>query len=366
MKSLPSQTLKNTTKSLLLLSCLFTNLSLASDDEEPLTEEETLFQKDIKECVEILENTGVVETNDKLVWRYCESKIMAKRSGKLGRYAKRVLAERATELNPFVITPHEPSYIMPITYTNNFNHEPYRDFDDEVIDEVHNPTPFSDNLEAHEAKYQISFKVPLRSTSLFVQGDALYFAMTIQAWWQLYSDEISKPFRETNYKPEIFYVSPLPWQTENGSFGYFISFEHQSNGQSQGLSRSWNRIHLGLIYDTDNYSIGIKPWYRIPEDEKEYDLAPNGDDNPDIEDYLGHYEIMGAYAFSEQHKLSGTFRQNWSTGNGSIELNYTFPLPFSARLVGFAQFFSGYGESLIDYNHRQEKIGIGIALTDVF
>ena len=75
---------------------------------------------------------------------------------------------------------------------------------------------------------------------------------------------------------------------------------------------------------------------------------------------------MGAYAFSEQHKLSGTFRQNWSTGNGSIELNYTFPLPFSARLVGFAQFFSGYGESLIDYNHRQEKIGIGIALTDVF
>ena len=121
---------------------------------------------------------------------------MAKRSSKLGRYAKRVLAERATELNPFVITPHEPSYIMPITYTNNFNHEPYRDFDDEVIDEVHNPTPFSDNLEAHEAKYQISFKVPLRSTSLFVQGDALYFAMTIQAWWQLYSDEISKPFRE--------------------------------------------------------------------------------------------------------------------------------------------------------------------------
>ena len=69
MKLLPSLTVENTTKSLLLLSCLFTNLSLANDEGEPLTEEETLFQKDIKECVEILENTGVVETNDKLVWR---------------------------------------------------------------------------------------------------------------------------------------------------------------------------------------------------------------------------------------------------------------------------------------------------------
>lgn len=351
-------------KAFALYTALFSSFTFASDNDKALTEEELQFQNEVNDCVTILENTGVVETNDKLVKRYCESKVMAKRAGKIGRYAKRVLAERATELNPFVITPHEPSYIMPITYTNNFNHDAYRIFDDES--NTNNRDDFSGAMEAHEAKYQVSFKVPLRSSSLFVQGDALYFAMTIQAWWQLYSDEISKPFRETNYKPEIFYIAPLPWETENGSFGYFVSFEHQSNGQVQGLSRSWNRIHLGLIYDTDNYSIGIKPWYRIPEDEKSYPLEPTGDDNPDIDDYLGHYEIMGAYAFNDDHKLSGTFRQNWRTGNGSIELNYTFPLPFSTRLIGFAQFFSGYGESLIDYNHRQEKIGIGIALTDVF
>ena len=352
------------TAALLLCSLAISPIAAANTDEAPLTEEQKQFQKEVNDCVTVLENTGVVETNDKLVKRYCESKVMAKRSGKIGRYAKRVLAERATELNPFVITPHEPSYIMPITYTNNFNHDAYRIFDEEG-----NTSPregFSGLMEAHEAKYQVSFKVPLRSSSLFVQGDGLYFAMTIQAWWQLYSDEISKPFRETNYKPEIFYIAPLPWETENGSFGYFVSFEHQSNGQVQGLSRSWNRIHFGLIYDTDNYSIGIKPWYRIPEDDKTRPLDPNGDDNPDIDDYLGHYEIIGAYAFNDEHKLSGTFRQNWRTGNGSIELNYTFPLPFSSRLIGFAQFFSGYGESLIDYNHRQEKIGIGIALTDVF
>jgi len=363
MKSNAFLSLKRIAPICLLPSLLVGQFALANETE--LTEEEKQFQAQVKDCMTILESTGIVETNDKLVYRYCETKVMAKRRGKLGRYAKRVLAERATELNPFVITPHEPSYIMPITYTNNFNHGAYRPFD-EGLDTGEQPERFSDHMEAHEAKYQISLKVPLRSSSLFVQGDAIYFAMTVQAWWQLYSDEISKPFRETNYKPEIFYIAPLPWRHENGGFGYFVSFEHQSNGQVQGLSRSWNRIHLGLIYDSDDYSIAFKPWYRIPEDEKEFPLEPTGDDNPDIEDYLGHYEILGAYAFNENHKLSGTFRQNWKTGNGSIELNYTFPFPYSSRLKGFAQFFSGYGESLIDYNHRQEKIGIGIALTDVF
>ncbi len=352
-------------RSLALLTLTLAPMSILAEQEE-LTAEQIKFNKDVAECMAILESTGIIETSDKLLRRYCETKVTAKQRGKLGRFTKRVLAERATELNPFVITPHKPSYILPITYTNNFNFEAYQAYDDALDLQGAGGDRFRDNLEDHEAKYQVSFKVPLRSSELFVRGDGLYFAMTIEAWWQVYSDNISKPFRETNYQPEIFYIAPLPWQYGEGSFGYFVSFEHQSNGQVQGLSRSWNRIHLGLIYDAEDYSIAFVPWYRLPEQEKEFPLQSKGDDNPDIEDYLGHYELIGAYAFNDDHKLSGTFRQNWHTGNGSIELNYTFPLPFSSRLVGFAQFFSGYGESLIDYNHRQEKIGIGIALTNVF
>lgn len=335
-------------------------------EQVPLTEQQIQFNKDVDECMAILASTGIIETNDKLLRRYCETKVTAKKRGKLGRFTKRVLAERATELNPFVITPHRASYILPITYTNHFNVAAYQSLDDAVNIQEPGVESFTENFESIEAKYQVSLKVPLRSSPLFVQGDGLYFAMTLQAWWQVYSDNISKPFRETNYQPELFYIAPLPWQYGDGSFGYFVSFEHQSNGQVQGLSRSWNRIHLGLIYDAEDYSIAFVPWYRLPEQEKAFPLQSKGDDNPDIEDYLGHYELVGAYAFSDDHKLSGKFRQNWHTGNGSIELNYTFPLPFSSRLVGFAQLFSGYGESLIDYNHRQEKIGIGIALTDVF
>lgn len=346
-----------------LLFCLQTHNSLADELEVPLTAEEKQFQKEVQECVSILEGTGIVENNDRLVERYCETKIMAKRRGNLGRFARRALAEKATELNPFVITPHESSYILPFTYTDNFHQEAYH------FSSPNNPNEgneLADNMNNVEAKYQVSFKVPLRSHSLFTQGDSLYFAMTIQAWWQVYSGEISRPFRETNYKPEIMYISPLPWSLGDGNFGYMVTFEHQSNGQIQGLSRSWNRIHVGLIYDTDNYSLAFKPWYRLKEDKKTSEFDPNGDDNPDIEDYLGHSDMMFAYAFNDDHKLSGKIRKNWKTGNGSIELGYTFPFPFSSRLRGYAQYFSGYGESLIDYNHKQQKIGIGIALTDVF
>jgi phospholipase A1/A2 len=318
------------------------------------TPKQIALEQKIKTCMASLKETGVVQADDTIIYRYCETQILSKGIRK-GRLAKRILNERSTELNPFVITPHKQSYILPITVSDNFNRDPY-DFNDN----------YQKEMEHFEAKYQISFKVPLRTSSLFLTGDGLYFAMTIQAWWQLYADEISKPFRETNYTPEIFYVLPLPWQPFDGNMATSIHFEHQSNGQTQLLSRSWNRIHLSMVYERDDFALAFKPWYRVPENAKTDPLEPRGDDNPDIEDYLGHYELIGAYAFNDEHKVSMNLRKNWGTGNGSLELNYTFPFPGSTRLVGMLQYFTGYGESMIDYNHKQQKLGFGIAVNDIF
>ena len=117
-----------------------------------------------------------------------------------GVVSKRVIAERKVEFNPYVITPHKMNYILPAAITDNFNAKPYEDI-----------PGLAKNMEDVEAKYQISIKVPLNSDSLFVEHDKLYFGVTLQSWWQIYSQNISKPFRETNYQPEIAYLAPTNW-----------------------------------------------------------------------------------------------------------------------------------------------------------
>ncbi|MDG1752361.1 MAG: phospholipase A, partial [Thalassotalea sp.] len=56
-------------------------------------------------------------------------------------------------------------------------------------------------------------------------------------------------------------------------------------------------------------------------------------------------------------------RHNFSHQKGGMELSFTFPL--WGKLRGYAQYTAGYGESLIDYNHSQQRFGLGIALTNL-
>jgi len=310
------------------------------------------YLKKIDSCINNIIKTGLYDGTQEQLNQYCKIKVI-KKSFNPGRYAKRILEEKMTELNPFVITPHKPSYILPAIVTNNFNYEPYEFVEDYAL-----------GMKIVEAKYQVSFKIPLNTGDLLTRGDGLYFGMTIKAWWQLYSSDISKPFRETNYQPEIFYRAPLPWKPFGGNMGYAISFEHQSNGQTQILSRSWNRVVGSIIFEKGDYMLMFNPWYRIPENNKTDPLSPKGDDNPDIKDYMGNYEMYGAYAFNDTNKITVLVRKNWRTGNGAIELNYTYPLHH--KLIGTIQYFNGYGESMIDYDHKQQKFGLGIALTEIF
>jgi phospholipase A1 len=262
----------------------------------------------------------------------------------------RIIEERKTAFNPYIITPHKMNYLLPVSITNKINKNAYSKFSD-----------WSENLENLEAKFQLSIKVPLTTGGLLTQGDMLFFGFTLKSWWQLYSENISKPFRETNYQPEFFYVAPLPWHPLNGNTRLVIGAEHQSNGRSQLLSRSWNRVYLNFLYETDNFEFSFKPWIRLAEDEKENELSSDGDDNPDISDYMGHFELGLVYKKGD-YEFSLLGRENFAEHHGGLELGFTFPL--SGRLRGFAQFSTGYGESLIDYNHSQQRFGLGIALTN--
>ena len=264
---------------------------------------------------------------------------------------ERVLMERRTEWNPFVMTPHRLNYILPYTYTSRLANDTYGDYFE------------GEELKREEAKMQLSLKVPLNHRDLLFENDALYFAFTMKALWQVYNHKISAPFRETNYRPELYYMVTLPDYWDDADSALAIGFEHESNGRSQLLSRSWNRFFINYYYAKDNYLISFRPWYRIPEKEKEQPGSAKGDDNPDIHQYMGYFELSGTWE-RHDYEFSLMLRNNLNSPNrGAVRLDASFP--WWGRVRGLIQYFNGYGETLIDYDQSIERIGIGILFTEI-
>jgi phospholipase A1 len=267
---------------------------------------------------------------------------------------ERIERERAASDNRSVLIAHKRNYFLPLTWASNPNNEPY---------EI-NGNDSDDLLDNLEAQFQISLKLPI-SEGVFTENDAIYGGFTLKAFWQVYNTDISAPFRETNYEPEVFWIMPVPWNVFGGDAALVsLGLSHQSNGRTQLTSRSWNRIYAGLVWERSRYVYYLKAWWRIPEDEKDDPLDPEGDDNPDIEDYMGNFEFTGVYRKFD-HEVSAMLRNNldFDENRGAIQLDWTFPL--QGRYRGYLQFFNGYGESLIDYDAHIERIGIGILLTDL-
>ncbi len=262
--------------------------------------------------------------------------------------ANRVQEEKETRGNRFAITPHKPNYILPISYNDTPNEAPFG------LDST-------DDFSNTEIKFQFSFKAPLAEGVFNGYGD-VYVAYTNTSWWQAYNSN-SAPFRETNHEPEAFIVLPTNYQL----FGFDLKaiipgISHQSNGRSGDLSRSWNRIYTQFVFSRDNMVLALKPWWRIPESDKNEENSSKGDDNPNIEKYMGYGELHFGYQLNE-HNLGILLRNNLRKDNkGAVQLNWSFPI--NERFRGYVQYFNGYGESLIDYDASTNRIGIGVMLTD--
>ena len=268
---------------------------------------------------------------------------------------KRMNAEAESGNNRFFLTPHKRNYFL-FTYGDNPNNEAFKDFLND------------DNAELNDAEtqFQVSIKVAL-GRDLLSEDDALQFGFTLKSFWQTFNKDESAPFRETNYNPEIWYRRTLPWNVfGSDTMLWGIGAEHQSNGRSQELSRSWNRIYTTVTWLTDDFAFRFKPWYRIPEDDKEEPTDAEGDDNPDIHKYMGYFEFTGIYRVAD-NEFGFLVRNNIGSGaskaRGAIQLDYTFPL--WGELRGYAMVFNGYGESLIDYNTNITRVGLGFLLSDI-
>ena len=108
---------------------------------------------------------------------------------------------------------------------------------------------------------------------------------------------------------------------------------------------------LGLDV-TESVSVALRAWYRIPESSDE-------DDNPDIHQYLGYGDIRAIWT-PNRNTFTAMYRPG--TQEHGFELTWSYPLTKHFRL--FTQYYNGYGESLIDYDQKVERIGIGFTIND--
>jgi phospholipase A1 len=249
---------------------------------------------------------------------------------------------------PAYVRLHQPNYILFARYTDGVNRAPYEPLFDEFAEDY--------DFENVEAKFQLSVKGRLLTSEDRRWG--LWFAYTQQNQWQVYAGDISSPFRETNYMPELFGsfrpgVELGGWQWNLLNFG----FNHQSNGRADPISRSWDRLFVEAGIERGNLVLLGRAWTRI-------ELGDYEDDNPDITDYYGYTQLDALYRWRE-HRFTLMARGNLATGKGAAQLGWTSP-PLLGPLRGYVQLFTGYGESMIDYDWNQTTIGVGVTLNERF
>jgi phospholipase A1 len=257
---------------------------------------------------------------------------------------------KGSKLGTWNFRAYKPVYLLPAFWSSDPNVMPHSPNPDNTVTEPQ-------NLRDIEAKFQLSFKTKAFENVFGDNGD-IWMAYTQGSHWQVYNAGDSRPFRETNYEPEVLLVfrnnySLLGWKGRMAAVG----LNHQSNGRADPLSRSWNRVMFNVGLDRENWSIMFRPWYRIPE-------GRGDDDNPDIEDYMGRGDLTvvrvagdNEFSLMARHSLRGGDRSH-----GALQFDWGFPI--TRQLRGHLQLFDGYGESMIDYNHKATYVGFGVSLLE--
>lgn len=225
----------------------------------------------------------------------------------------------------------------------------------------------------NEMRIQLSIRTKVASglSPWLAEGrrDSLWFGYSQQSYWQLFNTELSRPFRTTDHEPEVMYILPTPLDLPGGwRLRYSgLSLNHQSNGQTLPLSRSWNRAILmaGMEKD-DRYTVTARLWKRVTDGDGHSSSPSAGDDNPGIDDTIGRAEVAGSWQIDPEHTLALTLRHSLrSDANGSWRLEWLRPLDSSSKgLRLHVQFFSGYGDAMVDYNRRRSLLSVGVSLVD--
>jgi phospholipase A1 len=253
---------------------------------------------------------------------------------------------------------YRPNYIL-LRWTNRPNNQP------------RSPTTgrasFSD-LNKDELKFQVSFKTELISRQAFdqvgvtqalshvgIDSVRLWFGYTQKMNWQAFNRGNARPVRDTNYEPEAI-LTLGTGNKGNGLKLINLGFVHESNGIIQSEHRGWNRAYAQGGWEWDRLSVLARVWHRIPE---------SYDDNPNIQRFMGYGDLVARYQTAGGFVTSALVRRNLQFGRGFAQLDWATPVLNSLGALKFhVQFTSGYGETLIEYNHNQTTLGVGVSFGD--
>jgi phospholipase A1 len=248
----------------------------------------------------------------------------------------------------FLVTPYKSIYILPFVWSNNVNEKPSSGNE--------SPDYIAPNLDYDnfELKFQLSFKTKIIQSFLWGKAD-LWVAYTQVSHWQIYNADLSRPFREINYEPEIILNFPVKFNFlgfKTRMIG--ASFNHESNGKSLPNTRSWNRIILLAGFERENWNIYLRPWY----------VLPDARENPDISNYIGNGDMTVIYSRNRSvYTFEGSHNFNFKGQmRGSAAFSWSYPI--KGNLKGYLQVTHGYGNSLIDYNNNQTTVGVGVSLIE--
>lgn len=230
----------------------------------------------------------------------------------------------------------------------------------------HEPMYFIAGDESPNAKFQISFKYQLLNEAGWLAKHApalkgFNVAYTQTSLWDLRAP--SAPFFDTSYKPAFIYSwdrvvgrEDVDWFRLDLQGGA----QHESNGKNGVDSRSQNILYFRptLVFGRDDrFQLTLQPrvWGYVG------DLS----DNPDLDEYRGYFDLRAVMGWRRGLQLSALGRMGHEGNHHSAQFDLTYPMmkivgSFSVYLQ--AQYFTGYGESLLRYNQRTDSFRVGFAL----
>ena len=216
------------------------------------------------------------------------------------------------------------------------------------------PLNRSIDRETADAKFQISFRHRLTRSRLPFDS-FLYLTYTQKSFWDIYQK--SAPFRDSNYNPGIGLGRYII--VDNRLTGAaFLQLEHESNGRDSIESRSTNWLGFsGKYFLTSNLAASFK--ITIP--------FMTGEDNSDLYDYRGTGYFTADYKTPDNKWwLTGTYSLRKSVKAINLKFSAGYKISERFNQYIFGEFYSGTGDSLLDYKRKDVQLRVGICIKPDF